>query len=356
MTMTTNANAQKPNGQQAQANGQQGAQEPPKKKPPSKSDLLKQFLESHRGKLAESIPSSLFSVDDFIRTFFYAVQQQPKLLDCTRQSLWYSLSQAAQLGLKIGTPLGFAHLRPTKNKQTQEQEAKLIIGYRGYIELARRSGQIASVQARCIMEGDIYDIDYARVECPIRHKVDLSSPIANPKILGAYCLTLLKDNPYPIPEVMTKAQIDKIKRKYASGSGAVWDDNPDEMARKTVIRRAQKYWPLSEALVVAERVARENDVSVEMDDPVDTGADEFGTDADGRTITADGEIIEEAKAGQEVAAPGRGVAGARARAQAQALPQATTTPAQAGPQADPQTADVNFPTDEELARLAAEKG
>lgn len=319
-------------------NGANGA----KPKAPSKTEVILRFLNTKRDKLADSIPSGLFSVDDFIRTFFHAAQTQPKILDCTKTSIWYALSQAAMLGLKVGTPLALAHLQPRKNKQSGEMEAKLIIGYRGYIELARRTGEIDSVQARCIFEGDEYDIDYARIEAPIRHKVNLENQVANPKILGAYCLTRLKGNPYPLVEVMTKSQIDKIRRRYAANNGAIWEENPDEMARKTVIRRGQKYWPLSgsiavQTMAVAEEVSRASEVSIDTEDPFDAGEDTI--DAEGRTVTADGEIVE------ETPKPGKGVAGAKARAQAQpALPQSTTTPAQ---QAD------FMPSEEEMRRQDA---
>lgn len=65
----------------------------------------------------------------------------------------------AQLGLRPGV-LGQAWGLPFKNWRTGQYEAHLIVGYQGLVELAMRTGTIASVIARTVYEGDVFDVSY----------------------------------------------------------------------------------------------------------------------------------------------------------------------------------------------------
>jgi recombination protein RecT len=242
---------------------------------------MRKFLDARKGVLKTMIPNVGMSEEDFIRTVMHAIVKTPKLLDCTRESMWLALSQAAQLGLKPGTATGDCHLQPNKNKKTDRQgnasyetEATLIIGYRGYIALAKRSGQIGAIQAQIIYEHDVYDLEYTRMEKPLIHKPVIDRDPG--RMIAAYCIWTEKDAPgEPKVEVMRRDQIDKIRQKALRGQTfGPWVDNYDEMARKTVIRRAQKRWMLSEDDLVtrAEEVVRATegevtDLPTSPDDP-----------------------------------------------------------------------------------------
>ncbi|EKF2878464.1 recombinase RecT, partial [Escherichia coli] len=70
--------------------------------------------------------------------------------------------QCSQLGLEPGSALGHAYLLPfgNKNEKSGKKNVQLIIGYRGMIDLARRSGQIASLSARVVREGDEFNFEF----------------------------------------------------------------------------------------------------------------------------------------------------------------------------------------------------
>lgn len=233
---------------------------------------MKAFLEARKGLLKTMIPNVGMNEEDFIRTVMHAIVKTPKLLECSRESLWLALSQAAQLGLKPGTATGDCHLQPNKNKKTDRQgnayyetEATLIIGYRGYIALAKRSGQVGSIQAQLIYANDVYDVEYTRMDKPLIHKPVIDRDPG--KMIAAYCIWIEKDSPSePKVEIMRRDQIEPIRQKALRGKNfGPWVDNYDEMCRKTVIRRAQKRWTLSEddAMTRAEEITRtvEGDVS-----------------------------------------------------------------------------------------------
>jgi recombination protein RecT len=82
------------------------------------------------------------------------IRRTPKLLTCTRESLLGAIMQAAQLGLEPGV-LGECWLIPYKT------EATFVIGYRGLVQLAWRSGQIESVHAHAVFDGDAFAFDFA---------------------------------------------------------------------------------------------------------------------------------------------------------------------------------------------------
>jgi len=86
--------------------------------------------------------------DRMARVALTALRTTPKLAECDRYSFAACILQSAQLGLEVNTPLGHAYLIPRKGQCT------LQIGYQGMIELARRSGQVASIYAYTVHAGD----------------------------------------------------------------------------------------------------------------------------------------------------------------------------------------------------------
>ena len=203
---------------------------------------IRDLLEQARPKLAEVTPKHL-TPDRLIRVAIAAAGRTPALLKCTPASLLNSVMQAAQVGLEPGSALGEAYLVPYK------ETCQLIIGYRGLISLARRSGQIASIEAHVVHEKDRFLCKYG-LDAKLEHEPDWS---ADPgPMVAVYAVARLKDGATQL-EVMTKTQVDAIRgRSKASGSGP-WVTDYAEMARKTVVRRLCKYLPLS--IELAEAIA-----------------------------------------------------------------------------------------------------
>lgn len=201
---------------------------------------LRDLLEKSKAKFQDVIPKHL-SADRLVRVAIVACSRTPKLLLCTPTSVLNSVMQAAQLGLEPGGPLGDAYLVPYKDT------CQLIVGYRGLISLARRSGQIESLEAHVVHAKDRFVCKYGLTPV-LEHEPDWSE---NPgPAVAVYAVAKLKDGGTQ-SEVMTKAQIDAIRgRSRASGDGP-WVSDYDEMARKTVVRRLCKYLPLSVELADA---------------------------------------------------------------------------------------------------------
>src|SRR5690606_19283017 len=86
------------------------------------------------------------------------IRKNQGLVKCDRNSFLGAVIQCAQLGLEPGNSLGHAYILP------YGKQAQLIVGYRGMIDLARRSGQIVSISARTVHEGDEFAYRYGLEE------------------------------------------------------------------------------------------------------------------------------------------------------------------------------------------------
>jgi recombination protein RecT len=209
--------------------------------------------EAVKAKIAQSCTRHL-TPDRLLRVACAAVSRQPKLADCTPASLYLALANCGQLGLEPNL-LGSAYLVPFKRsikspdgKWSSVMEAQFIPGYRGLIELARRSGEIQTISAHVVREKD--DFSYAVGERPI-HRPYLGEDDPG-KMRLAWAIATFKDGGFQV-EVMTRREIDSIRGRSKAKDDGPWVTDYEEMARKTVVRRLCKYLPLT--IELADAVA-----------------------------------------------------------------------------------------------------
>ncbi|WP_345195493.1 recombinase RecT, partial [Kistimonas scapharcae] len=166
----------------------------------------------------------------------------PKLKECTDASLLGSVIQSAQLGLVPGGALGHCYLIPYFNRKLNKLECQFMLGYRGMLELARRSGAIKHIDARCVYEGEEFEILYG-TQTTVIHKPSLTRN-GNDTMIGVYAVGHLSSGGWQV-EYMSMAEIKAIRDGSKAGSDGPWKSHFDEMAKKTVIRRLFKYLPVS---------------------------------------------------------------------------------------------------------------
>lgn len=171
------------------------------------------------------------------------IRRTPKLLLCSRESLLGAIIQAAQLGLEPGV-LGECWIIP------YGKEAVFVPGYRGMAQLAWRSDQIASVAARAVFEGDVFSYDYG--SDLLTHKPGGDTDPA--KLTHAYAIVHIKGGGR-IWDVMTRAEIEKVRQRSPSGGEGPWVTDYAEMAKKTPFRRLMKIAPCSAELRTAMALA-----------------------------------------------------------------------------------------------------
>jgi len=117
------------------------------------------------------------------KTILAAAHKNPKILDCTPISIMLAVEKAAQLGIDASSITGKGYLIPYK------KECTFIIGYRGLIELAMRSGLVSTIEAHVIYKNDKYKIKYGS-EPALEHEPTLGEP---GKALAVYAIARMKD-------------------------------------------------------------------------------------------------------------------------------------------------------------------
>lgn len=219
----------------------------------------------------KSVQSNAITPQKLARMTMMAASANPTILKCTQDSIALSVLNAAALGLDFG-PTGQAYLVPYWSGRLSAYECQLIIGYRGMITLARRSGEIASIQAHLIYSNDhfVYELG---TESSIVHRPRLGD---RGEVIGAYAVARLK-NADPQFEVMDIDALNAIKARALKGKknekSSPWTTDTEEMHRKTVMRRLFKWLPCStdieKGLALADAGVTGGQVSVtEADGPL----------------------------------------------------------------------------------------
>lgn len=228
----------------------------------SKPDDLQDLLKKMMPQLKMVLPRHL-TPERLVRIALTAIRSQPKLLQCDKYSILKAVMESAQLGLEPDGLLGHAYLIPYWNSKRKCYEAQLQVGYRGFLDLARRSGQVSHIFAQVVYEKDHFKFTYGTD--PSLEHVPAAAADRGEKI-AAYAIAYLTDGRTPF-EVMYRDQIEKIREmsKRADEEDSPWNTHEDEMWRKTVIRRLAKYLPLSPELTRAAVLDEYREMGVKAD-------------------------------------------------------------------------------------------
>jgi len=203
----------------------------------------------------ESFLSAIFGGDEgkvrrFIKTAAVAVARNPDLGACTMESIVTSCVEAAEAGIEPTGSLSRGWLVPFREKGGVAK-AQFILGWMGMIDLAKQSGEVRKIIARCVYEGDDFIVEQGTVERIVhvpRYQTDDPT-----KISHIYAVAMFRDGS-TIHEVMTHAQVEGVRAMSRARNAAAWTESWPEMARKTVVRRLAKYLKLTpEAITAIER-------------------------------------------------------------------------------------------------------
>ena len=206
----------------------------------SKSKTIFDVIQAGAKQFATALPKHVNS-ERFVRIAITTIRQNPKLVKCSQESLLGALMVSAQLGLEPGT-LGQCYLIPFENKKAGTVECQFQIGYKGLIELLRRSGQLSDIYSYTVYENDDFNIEYG-LSRTLTHKPNFDE---RGEIKGFYAVAILKDGAKAF-EYMTKDEVTHHEEKYRKGSykNDVWNKNFEEMAQKTVVKKLLKWLPVS---------------------------------------------------------------------------------------------------------------
>lgn len=179
------------------------------------------------------------------------VKRNPKLLACNHASLFGCILDGFRNNLEIGGAMGHAYLIPYKEDVTFQ------IGYKGWIEMARRSGQIKSLNAYPIYKKEVdegkFEMNYG--ENYVKHEPILFSDAG--ECVGWWAKAVL-DNGESVIHFMSIADI--MKRKARAMTKNIWNDWEKEMQKKTILKAICKTLPLS---IEDQRIASKDEHVIE---------------------------------------------------------------------------------------------
>lgn len=200
----------------------------------------------------EAVLPKHLTVGRFLKVALASLTRTPDLAKCRPETLIMALAACSELGLEPNSPLGHAYLIPYGN------DCQLVIGFKGLIALARRSGEIASIDVAVVHARDVFS--YVRGDNPrIHHEPfvpkyndagKLDGPSDPGPTVAAYMIAKLKDGSVQ-REVMYRHEIEAVRNGSKMKNGVPWTKHWDEMARKTVFRRGWKWLPQSTEMAKA---------------------------------------------------------------------------------------------------------
>jgi recombination protein RecT len=214
------------------------------------------LLNSYRVQISKLLPNFI-RPDAFISSFLMYVLKNPDLMDCSRHSLLGCAFKLAQYGLIPDDVTGQAYLSYEYNR-SKVKECTFIIGYKGLITLAKRSGQIEDVETEVVYaanenDGDYFDYDLGLTK-KLEHKpVGLDDPN---RITHFYAIMYLPGGRQSF-KVLTRKAVEKIRDEALQGKAPgskpfiVWTKKFDEMGMKTAIRKLFKNTPISSDMMNA---------------------------------------------------------------------------------------------------------
>lgn len=204
---------------------------------------IKQLLQSNWDKI-QPLMSKHMTSERLFQISVSAINHTPELLEASPETLLACVMKCAVLGLEPSAVdgLGRAYILPFRNKG--RMEAQFILGYKGILELARRSGEIKSIHAQAVYQGDEFDCWEDESGQHFTFRPGRGNPHTPDNLTDVYVCAQLKDGGF-VFERMTKDEVDAIRARSKASKFGPWVTDYEAMSLKTVIRRSARYLPMS---------------------------------------------------------------------------------------------------------------
>ena len=226
----------------------------------------------------------------FISAIISAVNTNPSLQDCTNQSILSGALLGESLKLSPSPQLGQYYLVPFNDNSRNLKVAQFQLGYKGYIQLAIRSGQYKKLNVLAIKEGELIRFDPLTEEIEVNLIQDEDEREAA-KTIGYYAMFEYV-NGFRKAIYWSKAKMEAHAMKYSNGYRAkkgftFWEKDFDAMAFKTMLRQLISKWGI---------------MSIEMQTALDADMAVINEDGTKNYVDKDSEVVTDAQP-QEVEQP-----------------------------------------------------
>lgn len=185
----------------------------------------------------------------FISSVVSAVQTNPDLAKCTNKSLLNAALLGHSLNLPQSPQLSMFYFVPFKNSKSGTTEATFQLGWKGYVQLAMRSGQYQKIHVTDIREGELKSYNPIEDKYEFTPETDMNKRLSLP-IIGYYAYFVLV-NGFKQTLYWSREQMEEHAKKYSMSyrkgwDSSLWKSDFDKMAYKTMLRQLiSKYGPMS---------------------------------------------------------------------------------------------------------------
>ena len=204
--------------------------------------------------------------DKFVTAIVSAVNANPAIKDCTNQSIMAAALLGHSLKLSPSPQLGYYYLVPFNDKEAGKV-AQFQLGYKGYIQLALRSGQYKKLNVLAIKEGELEYFDPLNEEIKVNLMIDKWDEREKAPTVGYYAMFELV-NGFRKAIYWSKGQMENHAITYSPGykvkkGYTFWEKNFDAMAYKTMLRQLISKWGV---MSVEMQTAFDSDMAVIHED------------------------------------------------------------------------------------------
>lgn len=220
---------------------------------------VRDIIMERQADIAKALPAAAGMTPERLTMVAYTlVHSNPKLGNCTPQSLIGALMTAAQLGLEPG-PQQHVYFIPRWNSRLKNDEATFMIGYKGMVELARRNG--VQIKTRTVYQGDVFEIEYG-FEDRVVHKPALDEDKQG-EVRGYYLTATWEGGSYVA--WMNMRDIERIRERSLAKDSGPWKTDYDAMARKTLVRAAFNSNQIPQSLAISQAINADESVRTSVE-------------------------------------------------------------------------------------------
>lgn len=186
----------------------------------------------------------------FVNNLTALVANNKNLQECEPLSVMYAGIKATALDLPLDPNLGFAYVIPYKNNKENKTDAQFQIGYKGFIQLAIRSGQFKTINVTEVKEGELIDEDLVTGEIRFK-RAENRENLTTTGYVAFFRLTNGFEKMLYMSREQVEAHAKKYSQTYSSNKGYVreqskWTTDFDVMAKKTALKLLlSRFAPLS---------------------------------------------------------------------------------------------------------------
>lgn len=257
-----------------------------------KSDAVQQEIKKTLGAKSQQFTASVLAL----------VSQDELLAEAVPKTLLTSALTAAALDLPINKNLGFAHIIGYKNNRKGGiVEAQFQMGWKGFLQLAQRSGHYKTINTSDVREGEVSNRDRLSGEITFEWIEDDAERASKPVV--GYVAYFRLTTGFEKTLFMSKEEIQDHAKQYSQAfksNYGPWKDNFDAMALKTVLKMLiSKYGPMStelEKAVTSDQAILDGDNVRYADNDVDLDAEKADEDEKQAILEAqEAEVVEDNK-------------------------------------------------------------